>query len=162
MAQRSNDPIRTGARKAKTQRRVGPGAQCTACGESRAEAIVARSRPKLCMQCHAAKRGKKTTETHHLAGKASSRVTVEVPANDHRTLSDAQYEWPPGVLPNSDGSPLLAAAAFLAGAADLIEHLIVDGLRNLAEFLRKLDAWLRERAGQFWWSGTEFEGWQPG
>lgn len=162
MARRSNDPIKTGARKARTQRRVGQGVQCTACGESRAEALVARSRPKRCMQCYAVKRGKKITETHHFAGKANSRITVEVSANDHRTLSDAQYEWASGVLPNPDQSPLLAASAFLYGAADFIENLIVDGLRCVADFLRRLDAWLRDRAGQFWWKGTEFEGWQPG
>jgi hypothetical protein len=162
MAQRSNDPIGTAVRKSKTRRRVGQGVICSQCGESRAEALVARSRPKLCMQCYAVRRGKKTTETHHFAGKANSKITVEVPANDHRTLSDAQYEWPAGVLSNTGASPLLAAAAFLNGTADFIENLIVNGIRYVADFLRRLDTWLRERAGQFWWRGTEFDGWQPG
>ncbi len=100
-------------------------------------------------------------ETHHIGGKANSPITVEVSLMDHRTLSDAQYEWPPGALPNPDGSPLLAAAGFLDGLAEFIEHLIVRGMHYLAEFLRKLDAWLREHHGGLWWKGTDFEGWQP-
>ena len=69
-----------------------------------------------------------------MAGKANSRVVVEVPIKTHRTFSEAQYEWPPGVLENPDGSPLLAAAAFIAGAADFIEEVIVNGMRQVVEF----------------------------
>lgn len=100
-------------------------------------------------------------ESHHIAGEANSPIRVEVPITDHRKLSDAQYEWPPGVGSNTDGSPLLAAAGFLSGAADFIEILIVNGIRQIAEFLRRLDAWLRGHAGTQWWKGTDFDGWQP-
>ena len=131
MAGRSNDPIKSGARKAKAQRKVGQGAVCTECGESRAEALVARSRPKRCMQCYAIKRGQKSTETHHVAADANSPITVEVPTNDHRMLNDAQYEWPPNVLQNPNGSPMLKAAGFIAGAADFIELLIIRGMRSI-------------------------------
>ncbi len=155
---RSTDPIKTGARRAKTQRRVGQGASCTDCG--REEMLVRRSRPKRCLRCYALKNRKKTTETNHVAGEANSPITIEVPITAHRTLSEAQYEWPPGVLSNADGSPLLAAAGFLCGAADCIEHLVVNGLRYVAEFLRKLDAWLREHMNPSWWKGTDFDGWQ--
>jgi hypothetical protein len=162
MPRRSSDPIKAGVRKAKAQRRVGQGAACTQCGESRPEALVARSRPKLCVQCYAVRRCKKRTETNHIAGKANSPITVEVPTNDHRMLSDAQYEWPPNVLQNPDGRPVLKAAGFIAGAADFIQDLIVRGMRSVVDFLQKLDAWLCEKVGRFWWKGSDFEGWQPG
>jgi len=156
---RSNDPIRTGARKAKAQRQVGQGAFCVDCGD--AETLVKRSRPKRCITCYAAHKTKKTTEGHHIAGKANSPIEIEVPTKDHRALTEAQYEWPPGALGNADGSPLIAAAGFLDGTAEFIEQLIVRGLHYIAEFLRKLDAWLRDHCDQLWWKGTEFDGWQP-
>lgn len=130
------------------------------CGESRPETLVARSRPKLCQQCYQGKRGMKTTHTHHVAGKANSSRTVEVPANKHRVLSEMQYEWPPRTLRNPDGAPLVTIAAALRGAADLIEELVVRWIRVCAEMLEKADAWLCERHGE-WWEGSPFEGWQP-
>lgn len=161
MARRSNDPIKTGVRKAKAQRRVGQGASCTQCPEKRAEMLVRSSRPKLCLKCYALKKGKKTTETHHIAGKANSPITVEIPVKDHRTLSEAQYEWPPETLQNSDGSPLLALAGSLHGVADFVGELIVALIHYLAETAEKIDAWLREKHGM-WWKDGPFDGWQPG
>ena len=156
-----NDPIKRGVRKAKSQRRAGVGAICAGCGETRPEKLVRRSRPKLCGDCYALKKGKKPTEGHHIAAEANADTTVELSINDHRLLSDAQYEWPPHVFRNPDGSPLLAAAGFLYGVADFIQHLIVNGLRHVAEFLQQLDTWLRESNGTLWWKGGPFEGWKP-
>ena len=79
----------------------------------------------------------KTTQRHHPAGRANSPRTVEVPANEHRALSEAQYEWPPRTLQNPDGTPLLTVAAALRGAADLIE-----------EIDRPLDSRVRRDAGK--------------
>lgn len=162
MARRSNDPIKTDARRAKAQRRVGHGAACVRCGESDPLALVAGTNPKLCQECYNTMLGKKRTESHHIAGKPNSRVTVELPANDHRAkLSEAQYEWPPQTLRNADGSPLLAAAAALRGIADFIEELIVAFIRQCAELAEKADAWLREQHG-LWWKNGPLDGWQPG
>jgi len=162
MERRSNDPVKTAVRKAKTQRRVGRGAACGDCGESRPETLVARSRPKRCYACYQVARGKKASEDHHMAGKANSRVTVDTPANDHRVLSDAQYDWPLHVAQNTDGSPLLALAAALGGIADFIEKLIVRWLRQGKQLCIDIDEWLREQNGKTWWVGSPFEGWQPG
>lgn len=154
------NPIKTGARRAKTQRRAGQGC-CPDCGEGRAEMLVRGSRPKRCLKCYARHNNKKTTETHHVAGEANSPITMETPIMDHKTLSEGQLEWPPGVLSNADGSPLLAAAGYLCGAADFIEHLVVNGLRYIADFLQRLDTWLREHVNPIWWKSTDFDGWQP-
>jgi hypothetical protein len=160
MPRRSNDPIRTGARKAKTQRRIGQGAICVDCGEGRAAMLVQRSRPRRCLDCYALNKGTKTTETHHIGGKANSPITVEVPIKDHRILSEAQYEWAPGTLQNVAGSPLIALAGCLHGIADFIGELVTKFIHYLADAAEQIDAWLRERYGQ-WWEGGPFDGWQP-
>jgi hypothetical protein len=159
MQRRSNDPIKTAARKAKAQRRVGQGAACTRCGDGRPDMLVRSSRPKLCLKCYALENGTKTTQSHHVAGRANSPLTVEISVTDHRTLSEAQYEWPPETLRNVDGSPLLCAAGALRGTCDFIAELILRLIECCAEFLENLDAWLREKYG-LWWNNTPFDGWQ--
>lgn len=160
MPTRSKDPIKRGARRAKTQRRVGQDAACTRCTERRPEMLVRSSRPKLCLTCCASKNGKRVTERHHLAGKANSPVAVEIPVSDHRTLSEAQYEWPARTLRNPDGSPLRAIAGSLRGVADFVGDLVVAFIQRLAEFAEEIDTWLCERYG-LWWKGGPFDRWQP-
>ena len=164
MARRSTDPIKAAARKSKAQRRVGVGASCThtQCAESRPDALVPRSRPRLCEECYRRLRGKKATDAHHIAGKSNSPVTIEVRANDHRAaLSPAQYEWPTATLENRDGSPLLRAAGALRGVCDIIAELFVSLMLGCAAMLEALDAILRQRWGPTWWTGTSLDGWQP-
>ena len=93
MPRRSRDPIKAAARRGKAERRAGVAAACTQCGETRANNLVRNSRPRLCEYCYAIKKGQKRTQGHHMAGKANSRVVVEVPIKTHRTFSEAQYEW---------------------------------------------------------------------
>lgn len=159
---KSTDPIKAAARRAKGQRRVGQSACCTQCGEKRPEALIPRTRPRLCEECHRRRRGMKTTDHHHVAGKSNSPITIEVPANMHRAvLSPAQYEWPPATLENKDGSPVLSAAAALRCSCDLITELIVRFITLCAAFLETLDGILRERLGHEWWIGTSLDGWAP-
>ena len=161
MRRRSTDPVKSGTRRAKTQRRAGQGAKCAHCGETRAEMLVRSARPKLCLHCHAFRTGNSATELHHLAGRANSPLTVNVPIKDHRTLSEAQYEWPPGTLQNADGSPLITLAAQLRGTADFVGELVVTLVNSLAETAEKIDAWLRERHGR-WWEDGPFDEGRPG
>ena len=159
---KSTDPIKAAARRAKGQRRVGHSACCTQCGEKRPEALIPRTRPRLCEECHRRRRGMKTTDHHHVAGKANSPITIEVPANMHRAvLSPAQYEWPPKTLENTDGSPIRRAAAALHGACDLITDLIVGLIALCAQFLETLDVILLQWLGPAWWIGTSVDGWAP-
>ena len=101
----------------------------------------------MCLRCYALKRGTKETEAHHLGAEANSPVTVEMPITDHRTLSEAQHEWPPKTMQNLDGSPLLAIAGTLRGIADFISDLIVAFINRLAETAEDIDAWLRDKYG---------------
>ena len=162
MTRKSNDPIKSAARQSKAVRRHGVATSCTECGESRAEALVPRSRPRLCEECYRRRRGSKTTDAHHVAGKANSSIVIEVPANDHRAaLSVAQYEWPKATLGNPDGSPILRAAAALRGVADLLIELIVGLIVSAAAFLENLDQQLRNAHGDGWWVGSPVAAWQP-
>lgn len=157
-----SDPIKSTARQSKAQRRAGEGASCAECGETRPQAIVPRSRPRSCEECYRRRCGMKATDSHHIAGKSNSPITIEVPANTHRAaLSVAQHEWPTTTLENRDGSPVIRAAAALRGAGDVLVELIVGLLEMCATLLEALDRWLRDTLGERWWIGTAFEGWQP-
>jgi hypothetical protein len=162
MPRKSNDPIKATTRRSKVERRLGEAQSCAQCGESRLEALVARSRPRLCQECYSQRRGLKKTEAHHIAGKSNSPVTIEVPANVHRAaLSVSQYEWPPQTLANPDGSPLLRAAGALRGVADLLVDLIVGLISLCAVGLELIDDVLHDKLGEKWWLGTAVADWRP-
>lgn len=158
---RSKDPIKEATRQAKAQRRVGEGAAC-ACGEKRAEALVARRKPPVCYQCARVARGSNAIEAHHVAGKRNSPVTLAVPANDHRAvLSVEQYGWPKATLENPEHSPLLAAAATLRGVSDTIIYLVTVFIEWIALMLESLDAWLCEQRGPQYWRESPIAQWEP-
>jgi hypothetical protein len=155
------DPIGAYQRKAAAGRRVGGNKRCS-CGESRPEALVRASEPTICNACEGKRRGRTTFDDHHVAGKANSPVTIQVPVNDHRArLSIAQYDWPKRTLENPDGSPLLAAAACIRGFVDTIFYLIDKLLLWIPEMLEKLNALLVEKSGRKWWIGTDLEQFSP-
>ena len=151
------DPIKAAARQARAQRRVGEGAIC-ACGEARPEALITGRKKTICFTCDALQRGKSLLEAHHVAGRANSPVTFEVPINDHRAdLSVAQYDWPIATLRNLEGSPLLAASARIRGFIDMLLYLIRSLLEALPDELEAYDAQLRERLGPRWWHDVRNE-----
>ncbi len=155
------DPIVAYQRKATAARRVGGHTQC-ACGEARPEALIAGSNPTICNACEGKRRGRTTFDDHHVAGKANSPVTIQVPVNDHRArLSIAQYDWPKRTLENLDGSPLLAAAACTRGYVDTNDYLREKLLLRNPEMLEVLDALLVEKLGPKWWIGTDLERFSP-
>jgi len=155
------DPIGAYQRKTTAGRRVGGNKRCS-CGESRPEALVRASEPTMCTECVRRKKGKSTQDNHHPAGKANNPTTTPIPANDHRAeLTPAQYDWPKRTLENSDGSPLLAAAACIRGFVDTIFYLIDKLLLWIPEMLEVLDRFLAEKLGPKWWCGTPLEQFAP-
>jgi hypothetical protein len=135
-------------RRAQRQRRFGPNARCTTCGESDPIALV---RSDLCYSCHARQAGKSDVELHHVAGRHNSDFTVSLPANEHRLASDYQNDWPERTLRNPDSSPLLHASAWIRGFLDVLRLIIDRILGWIPEYLEKLDASLSSRFGQRWW-----------
>ena len=155
------DPIGAYQRKAGAGRRVGGNKRCS-CGESRPEALVRASEPTICNACEGKRRGRTTFDDHHVAGKANSPVTIQVPVNDHRArLSVAQYDWPKRTLENPDGSPLLAAAACTRGYIDTNDYLVETLLLPKAEMLEGLDAYLEKELGPKWWLKTGPKQFEP-
>jgi|SRR5580698_2061782 hypothetical protein len=155
------DPGAAHARKARAARRVGVNSRC-ACGESRPEALIPKSKPMICAACNSKKKGKTPVDNHHVFGKANSPITIPIPVNDHRAeLSPAQYDWPKETLENPHGSPLRAGAACIRGFVDTVVHMIKKGLLWVAEALEFLDSFLLERLGPEWWIGTRLEQFAP-
>ena len=146
------NPIKAYQRKSTAARRVGKNTRCT-CHEIRIEALVGSS--GICAECQRKRKGHAIRDNHHVAGKANSRVTVAIPANDHRAvLSVAQYDWPKATLENPNFCPLRAAAACIRGFIDTVHYLIDSLLRWIAEMLELLSELLVERLGPDWWFDT--------
>ncbi len=144
------DPSAAYQRVVTAARRVGAGSQC-ACGENRPEALIAGSKPIMCAACSRKKQGRRTSDDHHVAGRANSPITVSVPVNDHRAvLSVAQKDWPKETLENSDGSPLLAGAARIRGFVDTVRYLLEE-LCRIAVMIEELHEYLVKHLGSRWW-----------
>lgn len=154
------DPIGAYQRKSTGVRRVGEDAQCASCGKSRA--LNAKSEPIMCEGCQRKKRGKRTMDNHHIAGKANSPITTSIPANDHHAqLNVAQQDWPKKTLENRDGCPLLRAAACLRGFVDTVVYYFEIFVLWVAEMLELLSDYLIEAWGHRWWLNTEFARFAP-
>ncbi len=92
---------------------------CSRCGVAWREALVP-GEPVVCAECDARERGIATTELHHLAGRASSNVTIRIGVNEHRILTTLQRAWPSETLRNISRDPRLVRAAWFRGIADLL------------------------------------------
>jgi hypothetical protein len=153
---RNSDPIAAAKRKSVAARSVGVGNRCTVCGENRPSALIARSEPMICHECRRRGEAVSIYELHHVAGRANHDLKIPVPVNDHRVLSEDQYDWPKATRENSDSSPLLAVAACIRGIYDTILYLLKKLLLWAAEFVELLDAFLVARLGRKWWCCDEF------
>jgi hypothetical protein len=153
------DPSAALIRDAVVQRRIGY-KECV-CGETRPRAFANR-KSELCKECERKRRGHKTTDNHHVAGKPNDPITVPVPVNDHRArLSVEQMDWPKETRENPGGSPLLASAARKRGYTDTSVYLIEQLILRDAEMLETLDAYLVRTMGRNWWLKTELNKFAP-
>ena len=149
--------VRARQRQAVAARRVGIGSKC-ACGETRPLALIRDGDSVICAECQRKQHGKTPDDDHHVGGRNNHPATVEVPANDHRAiLSAKQYDWPKEVRENPDGSPFLAAAACIRGAADTIVYVVESVVLWIAHMLEMAHDYLTERLGPQWWVNTPIE-----
>ncbi len=153
------DPGAAFVREEVARRRIGE-KKCV-CGETRPLAFANR-KSKLCARCERRRRGQRTTDDHHVAGKANNPATIPVMTNDHRArLSEDQHDWPKATLANPDGCPLLAAAACVRGFIDYINYAIDKYLLWIPEMLELLSAFLAAKLGRKWWHNTSLERFSP-
>jgi hypothetical protein len=149
------DPFGACQREAIAERRVGHGAKCQFCGESRPFALIAKCEPLSCAECKYQQDGKRTTEAHHVAGRSNHPLTIMIPANDHRArLSEGQRDWPKETLRNRNRSPLLTAAACIRGFTDTLYYIVDELLPWIADMLEVLNEYLVQHFGQSWWTST--------
>jgi hypothetical protein len=156
------DPRAAYGREAIAVRRVGEGRKCTKCGETRPRALIPSSDPTTCAKCDRKKRRRKTTDNHHIAGRANSDITIAIPVNDHRAeLSEAQQDWPKKTLENPGRTPFLSGAAHVRGFVDMNGYMAEQFLLWIAEMLELLDTILEQKLGQGWWKRTKLRRFEP-
>ncbi len=131
--------------------------RCAQCGEDDPGPLELTPTGIICRECALRSDGKPATEKHHPAGKSNDRMSISIPANDHRVLSDHQRDWPERTLRN-DGSPLRLSAALIRGWLSIARLIIDRTLGWVPAFLEWLDDRLRDRIGDRWWDVLGWEG----
>lgn len=92
---------------------------------------------------------------------AAFRQINEVRASRTEAANIARTQRTTELLAEFGTDDMEYSFGFFDAAYSIADSLIVNGMRYVADFLRRLDAWLRDHAGKQWWKGTEFDGWQP-
>ena len=146
MAEASNTAFREAAR----WRRIPDGARCTVCGTNNRVVLAVWGDDWRCYQCSAWAHGRTVMEAHHLFTRKVSSVTIDIPANLHRELSDQQLAIPPDILKAAPDNPL-AFALMLVYAIRDFARTIVGYLDAVIEWLRRHMAWLIETHGPEWY-----------
>jgi hypothetical protein len=108
------------ARAVHRRARLPAGAVCAGCGTAQHLAAAPDTRI-VCYACRRAERGAGPTEADHPAGRRNlGGLTVNLRANDHRTVTELRTRIGTDAWPDAEGDPLLTAAHFLAGMATLL------------------------------------------
>jgi hypothetical protein len=147
-------------RRSKTITRVGVDSACS-CGERRGDALTVTDEGEaICYRCLCVRDGRPTRERHEPAGRRNDPFSVLIDVNDHRVLSAIQRDcWPPGVLSNRDGNPLIRASARVRGLIDTAPYVmpgapaafVRDCLIGIPQYLESLNSSLTDQIGPKWW-----------
>lgn len=123
------------------------------CAERDPFALTGLSPNLVCGECQAKDAGRSPVEGHHVKGRHNDADDViDVPVNDHRSLSEAQqHQWPVDTLRNPQGSPVLRAAAALRGWLDVLRLILERTVGWIPAFLERLDATLVVALGERYW-----------
>ena len=141
-----HDPLKKPSTAGRIRRRhrraagLPPNAACATCGATTVAALsLMPGGAVTCYACRARARGGSGYEDHHLFGRAVDPAVLRVPANIHRVLESAKYDWPAAVLHNTDRRPALLLAGFLLFLRDLGQALMIH-CQAFAEWLLRLHA----------------------
>lgn len=130
----SDPDIDSITREARRKRRLPPASTCGVCGGAEHLRLLRDGRV-LCYADRRAEGGAGPTEVDHVAGRHNvGGLTVELLANDHRTVTDIRLRVGLDRLPPPAGDPLLMLAHVLGGVATLL-LLAVDWLVSHAATL---------------------------
>jgi hypothetical protein len=81
-------------------RRFPAAACCADCGERNRLVLCRTGKQVVCYECRLQRRGRPPRELHHIGGRPS-KLTLPVPANLHRLLSELQWLWRGTLEPGS-------------------------------------------------------------
>jgi hypothetical protein len=98
--------------------------------------------------------GRSPIEDHHVLGRANDPITIPVPGNLHRQLSDRQRDWPRELRRHSHRDPLIWMATALLSHQEMLA-LSLALLDWLIPALPTIAAALRETYGEEWWIALE-------
>ncbi len=120
------------------------------CNERDPFALVGFHPEVLCYEHDRVANGLNPIEADHRAGQRNDPMTLMIPGNDHRVLSDMQIDWPRETLHNPNKSPLIRVVAMIRGFLDLLWLLIMRILPWIFA-LENLDRLLVDAHGTDWW-----------
>lgn len=145
MAEASNAAIRDAARK----RKIPEGATCGECGFADARALEPCGEDWQCYECAQKARGKATSEGHHVLTRKVSPVTVDVPGNLHRILSEQQLTIPKVIRDAAPHDPLAFVVRLLGAIRDFF-NAVAEFLGRAIDWLLRLKEWLDAKLGAKW------------
>jgi len=129
-----------------------PRCRVPGCSETDPFALTGVHPNELCEEHLADAMHERWVEEHHLAGAANHPTAAAIPANDHARITHGyQKQWPRETLRNTEGSPLLCAAAAIRGWMDVLRLMLDRTIAWIPAFLETLDAWLLDLLGPGWW-----------
>lgn len=136
-------------RKSRRARKAPQGVRCGTCGIRNPAVLHRDGAAWHCYECATVQHGNGPTEAHHILGKAIHPMTVDVPANLHRILSEEQLNIPEKLRSRSPHNPLVWIIRLLCAIRDF-GKAIVDLLSTCVQWLTRLLTALEARFGEHW------------
>jgi hypothetical protein len=132
--------------------------RCAKCAKLTRTARSAVGGRALCYECRNRAAGRSIFEDHHTLGRhMDPDLTVTVPGNLHRDLSEWQLDWPEEVRDDKGKDPLLIAVTVLCAIWDWYRGL-APYFQHLIGFFRRLRAVLVVRYGARWFETLKLGG----
>jgi hypothetical protein len=136
-------------RQARRKSRTPADARCVDCGIDNPIVLHKDGEQWRCYECAKVRRGERPDEAHHILGKDVDPMTVDIPANLHRILSEAQLDVPEEIRGRSASNPLVWIIRLVCAIRDY-GQAIVAFLTRCANWLARLLARLEAHFGANW------------
>ena len=137
------EALNKAVRKARRSARVPHGTRCADCGIDNPIVLHKDGEQWCCYECANVRRGKRPDEAHHIFGKDVHPMTIDIPANLHRIVSETQLDLPEEIRGRSASNPLVWIIRLLCAVRDFGQAIIgfLTGCINwLARLLARLEA----------------------
>lgn len=143
------EALNAAVRLAQRAQRIPVGAKCADCGISNPVVLQEDGEHWRCYECAKIRRGERPDEAHHILGRDVHPMTIDIPANLHRILSEEQLAIPEEIRGRSPHNPLVWVIRLLC-AVRSFGKAIVDFLTGGINWLTRLLVALERRLGAKW------------